>query len=240
MANRRMFSKKISESKKFTRMSISARLLYYDLGMQADDEGFVEADNVMRMTGVGNEVLNELADNKYVCILDENGLCWITGWFENNKIKSDRFKESVYHDYVDVLRSQYPIEKLFDVEPTKLNVLKLGNVRMRNGSTTGSTTGSTSGYKNAEIVSNSGTKLYPDVETQDRLGQDRIDKDSIDNNIANFNDFRTTKEQIEAERKWSEEQIRKYNEALRERGEPEYNPNAANNFDDFEFGKPDF
>ena len=183
MANRRMFSKKISESKKFTRMSIDSRLLYYDLGMQADDEGFVEADNVMHMTGVGSEALNELADNKYVCILDESGLCWITGWFENNQIKSDRFKQSVYHDYVDELRSQYPIEKLFDVEPTKLNVLKLGNVRMRNGSTNvsinGSANGSMTGYKNAENVSNSGTNLYPNMEPQDRLGQGRQDKFSL-------------------------------------------------------------
>ena len=46
MAERRMFAKSIIGSARFLRMPVSARLLYYDLGMQADDDGVVELDFV--------------------------------------------------------------------------------------------------------------------------------------------------------------------------------------------------
>ena len=39
MAERRMFSKSVIGSARFLRMPASSRLLYYDLGMQADDDG---------------------------------------------------------------------------------------------------------------------------------------------------------------------------------------------------------
>ena len=39
-------------------MGQTARLLYYDLGMYADDEGIAEAFTVMRMTGASEDDLN--------------------------------------------------------------------------------------------------------------------------------------------------------------------------------------
>ena len=51
MAQRRMFNKSITNSSKFLKMPMSSRLLYYDLGMNADDDGFVEHFMVLRMTG---------------------------------------------------------------------------------------------------------------------------------------------------------------------------------------------
>ena len=42
MAERRMFSKTITNSARFLMMPPSARLLYYDLGMAADDDGVVD------------------------------------------------------------------------------------------------------------------------------------------------------------------------------------------------------
>ena len=50
IAERRMFSKKIVSSARFLRMPATARLLYYDLGMYADDDGIVEAFTVAQMT----------------------------------------------------------------------------------------------------------------------------------------------------------------------------------------------
>ena len=180
MANRRMFSKKISKSARFLHMSESARLLYYDLGMEADDEGFVEAMNVVRMTGAKVDALNELADKKYVCILNESGLCWITCWFENNYIQSDRKQPSAYHSYLDTLKNQYPVDDIFAIEETGINVAKLGAIRV---SSDVSNSVYTSGYKNAENVSKSGYKLCPDMEPQDSIGKGMLDKDSKDNNI---------------------------------------------------------
>ena len=51
MAERRMFSKSVINSARFLRMPQTSRLLYYDLGMAADDDGIVEAYTVLRMTG---------------------------------------------------------------------------------------------------------------------------------------------------------------------------------------------
>ena len=42
MANRRMFSRSITGSGRFLRLSPQARALYYDLGMEADDDGFAD------------------------------------------------------------------------------------------------------------------------------------------------------------------------------------------------------
>lgn len=43
MAERRMFAKSVINSARFLTMTPSSRLLYYDLGMAADDDGVVEA-----------------------------------------------------------------------------------------------------------------------------------------------------------------------------------------------------
>lgn len=50
MAERRMFAKSVINSARFLTMPPSSRLLYYDLGMAADDDGVVEAFTVMRTT----------------------------------------------------------------------------------------------------------------------------------------------------------------------------------------------
>ena len=51
MAERRMFSKTVTNAARFLMMPASARLFYYDLGMAADDDGIVEAFVVMRISG---------------------------------------------------------------------------------------------------------------------------------------------------------------------------------------------
>ena len=52
MANRRMFSIDIIDTDDFLAMPATARLLYYDMSMRADDEGFVgSAKKIMTFTG---------------------------------------------------------------------------------------------------------------------------------------------------------------------------------------------
>ena len=95
MASRRMFSKNITNSSKFLKMPVSSRLLYYDLGMNADDDGFVEHFMVLRMTGATQQDLGVLELNGLVKIFDENVL-WIKDWKENNYIRTDRYNPSKY------------------------------------------------------------------------------------------------------------------------------------------------
>lgn len=98
MANRRMFSNSIISSARFLRMGQSARLLYYDLGMSADDEGVVEAFTVMRTTGASEDDLRVLAAKGFVIVLNEDLVSFIRDWDENNYIRAERRKESIYKD----------------------------------------------------------------------------------------------------------------------------------------------
>ena len=55
MAERRMFAKSVVGSGRFLQMPPTSRLLYYDLGMAADDDGIVEAFTVIRTTGAAED-----------------------------------------------------------------------------------------------------------------------------------------------------------------------------------------
>lgn len=47
MAERRMFAKAVIGSARFLRMPPTSRLLYFDPGMYADDDGIVEAFSII-------------------------------------------------------------------------------------------------------------------------------------------------------------------------------------------------
>lgn len=97
MADRRMFSNNITNSANFLKMPATSRLLYYDLGMAADDDGIVEAFTVMRTTGATEDDLKILITKGFIIILDsENLIVFIKHWRENNKIRADRKKNSIY------------------------------------------------------------------------------------------------------------------------------------------------
>ena len=96
MAERRMFSKTVTQSARFTKMPVEARLLYYDLGMAADDDGFVEAFMVLRMTGIDEKYLKILNQNNFVDTLNDDLVTYIVDWKRNNYIQKDRYKPSIY------------------------------------------------------------------------------------------------------------------------------------------------
>ena len=99
MANRRMFAKAVIGSGRFLRMPPSSRLLYYDLGMSADDEGVVEAYPVLRTTGATEDDLRILIAKGFIQILDPDELvAYLTDWNVNNTVRKDRFTPSIYHD----------------------------------------------------------------------------------------------------------------------------------------------
>lgn len=95
MAQRRMFSKTITENDDFLNMSLSTQALYFHLGIQADDDGFVSPNRIMRMIGAMIDDLNVLIAKKFV-IPFENGVVVIRHWKINNYIQSDRKKDTVF------------------------------------------------------------------------------------------------------------------------------------------------
>lgn len=96
MAERRMFAKAVINSARFLRMPATARLLYYDLGMAADDDGVVESFTVMRTTGASEDDLRVLVAKGFVFVLNDDLVAYIMDWKQNNQIRPDRYKASVY------------------------------------------------------------------------------------------------------------------------------------------------
>lgn len=103
MAERRMFSKTIIDSDAFIDMPSTARLLYYDLSMRADDDGFINnPKKIIRMTGASVDDMNVLILRKFI-IPFESGVVVIKHWKIHNYIQKDRYKETNYKEEKDML-----------------------------------------------------------------------------------------------------------------------------------------
>lgn len=118
MAERRMFSKRIISSARFLRMPASAQALYLHLVMNADDEGIVEAFSVMRLAAANEEDLKELAEHKFIRILNDDFVAHILDWDENNKIRPDRKKESLYKDLLEEDKTEEETNFTTDEKPS--------------------------------------------------------------------------------------------------------------------------
>lgn len=96
MAERRMFAKTIVTSDAFLDMPLSARCLYFTLGMLADDDGFVNnPKSIMRQVGASQDDLNLLLVKRFILSFD-SGVIVIKHWRIHNYIQKDRYKESKY------------------------------------------------------------------------------------------------------------------------------------------------
>lgn len=98
MGERRMFNKQITRSDAFLDMPRSTRLLYYDLNLDADDDGFVDKyKSIMRLTGASEDDLKILIAKSFV-IPFETGVIVIKHWKINNLIRNDRHKPTTYQE----------------------------------------------------------------------------------------------------------------------------------------------
>lgn len=95
MAQRRMFSKSVARTDHFLDMSQSVQNLYFHLGIEADDDGFVSPKMVMRMLGSTSDDLQVLVAKGFV-IPFQSGVIVIRHWRENNYIQADRYKPSIH------------------------------------------------------------------------------------------------------------------------------------------------
>lgn len=94
MAERRMFAKTIIDSDAFLDMPVTARLLYYDLSMRADDDGFINSPKkIQRMIGASDDDLRILITRQFI-IPFESGVVVIRHWKIHNYIQKDRYTET--------------------------------------------------------------------------------------------------------------------------------------------------
>lgn len=120
VAERRMFARSIIGSARFLRMPPSSRLLYYDLGMQADDDGIVEAFAVMRTTGATEDDLRVLTSKGFIVVLNEDLVTYILDWSRNNLVKKDRYRPSVYANLLVQLRDGTQTEPVWNPSGTQM------------------------------------------------------------------------------------------------------------------------
>ena len=103
MAERRMFAKSIVLSDAFLDMPLSARCLYFTLGMLADDDGFIGSPkSVMRQCGASQDDMAILLQKRYVLAF-ESGVIVIKHWRMNNYLQNDRHKSTTYLEELDTL-----------------------------------------------------------------------------------------------------------------------------------------
>ena len=72
LAQRRMVNVKIVDSARFLKMPVSTQALYFHLIVRGDDDGVVEAFNVMRMTGATEDDLKILVAKGFVEVLNDD------------------------------------------------------------------------------------------------------------------------------------------------------------------------
>lgn len=103
MAERRMFAKSIVLSDAFLDMPLSARCLYFTLGMLADDDGFVGSPkSIMRQCGASQDDMVVLLQKRFLLAF-ESGVIVIKHWKINNYLQNDRHKDTTYVEELETL-----------------------------------------------------------------------------------------------------------------------------------------
>ncbi len=124
MAQRRMFSQKVTETDKFLDMALTAQSLYFHLGMNADDDGFVgNPKSIKRMIGTSEDDLKALVEKDYLIVFDD-GVVVIKDWLVSNYVKKDRYTPTIYTDDMKLigLDKNKRYQFVSDLEPERNQV----------------------------------------------------------------------------------------------------------------------
>lgn len=155
MAERRMMSKSIIKSDTFLDMPATTQNLYFHMLLDADDDGFINAQkSIMRMIGAKDDDMKVLAAKQFV-IPFESGVVVIKDWKIHNYIQNDRYKPSTL-----------PERDLLNIQKDKTYTLKNDVSRMDT--------------ECIQTVSIGKDRLGKVRLGKDRIGKDRVGKDSID------------------------------------------------------------
>ena len=103
MAERRMFTKKITDSDAFIEMSSAAQALYFHLNQGADDDGFNnQIQMAMLKAHASTDDLKILMAKNFV-IRFESGVIVIKHWRMHNTLRKDRYTPTNYQEELSQL-----------------------------------------------------------------------------------------------------------------------------------------
>ncbi|MGR8774236.1 conserved phage C-terminal domain-containing protein, partial [Leuconostoc citreum] len=140
MAQRRMFSKKVTDTDTFLDMPLSTQALYFHLNMHADDDGFIDnTKTIQRMIGSSDDDRKLLVAKQFLLPF-ENGVVVIKDWRVHNYIRKDTYNQTMYPNELEQLQindsGQYERQELVtyterprDVDET-LTQVRLGKDRL--------------------------------------------------------------------------------------------------------------
>lgn len=98
MAEKRMFTKKVTDDDNFMALSSSAQALYLHLSMSADDDGFCNQVNLaMFKAHASVQDLEALLEKRYIYQFG-NGVIVIKHWRMANALRKDRYNPTVFRE----------------------------------------------------------------------------------------------------------------------------------------------
>lgn len=150
MAQRRMFSKRITDTDKFLDMSLSTQALYFHLNMAADDDGFIDRPKTIQRTiGASDDDFKILVTKQFIVPFD-SGVVVIKDWYIHNFIRKDTYQPTLYQEEKRMIEEYMPKQNY--------------NKKNRNKYVDGTLT------ERQQLVDSG----------KDRIGKDRIGKDSVE------------------------------------------------------------
>jgi len=104
VAQRRMFSKKVTDTDTFLDMPLSTQALYFHLNMHADDDGFIDnTKTIQRMIGSSDDDRKLLVAKQFILPF-ENGVVVIKDWRVHNYIRKDTYNQTMYPNELEQLQ----------------------------------------------------------------------------------------------------------------------------------------
>ena len=166
MGDRRMFSRVITTSDAFLKLPLDVRGLYFHLGEEADDDGFVgNPIAIAKNVGAKESFLKRLIDTNFV-IKFPSGVIVITHWKIHNTIRSDRKKDTFYQHELKQLSTN--IQGFYELLVDKID----NQIDNQNGN-------QDVNQNDSEVTTEMSTKMSAQI----KLNKININKDKLEKEI---------------------------------------------------------
>lgn len=126
-----MFSPSVVCQDNFIDMPTSTQALYFQLGMNADDDGFISPKRIMRMVGAAEDDLKILIAKSFVMPF-ESGVIVVRHWKVNNLIRRDWYRPTTYCSEKSLIKSDDSGTYNFVNETTPKSLTQVGSKVVNN------------------------------------------------------------------------------------------------------------